>query len=107
MIVKMKIRKNDTVQVLSGKCKGRTGVVLRAMPKDSKVVVQGVNVVKRHTRPSATSAGGIIEKEMPIHVSNVSLIDPETKKPTRVGFTTLEDGRKIRVARRSGAAIDK
>ena len=107
MAVKMKIRKNDTVQVLVGKDKGRTGVVLRAMPKDSKVVVQGVNVVKRHTRPSAASVGGIVEKEMPIHVSNVALIDPETNKPTRVGFRTVEDGRKIRVARGSGVAIDK
>ena len=107
MAAKMKIRKNDTVQILSGKYKGRIGTVLRALPQESKVVVQGVNVVKRHTRPSATSAGGIIEKEMPIHVSNVALIDPETNKPTRVGFKLLEDGRKIRVARSSGAALDK
>jgi large subunit ribosomal protein L24 len=107
MAAKMKIRKNDTVQILSGKYKGRIGTVLRALPQESKVVVQGVNVVKRHTRPSATSAGGIIEKEMPIHVSNVALIDPDTNKPTRVGFKLLEDGRKIRVARSSGAALDK
>jgi large subunit ribosomal protein L24 len=107
MVAKMKIRKNDTVQVLAGKDKGRTGVVLRAMPKDSKVVVQGINVVKRHTKPSASSTGGIVSKEMPIHVSNVALIDPESSKPTRVGFKTLEDGRKVRVARRSGAALDK
>lgn len=107
MAAKMKIRKNDTVQILSGKYKGRIGTVMCALPQESKVVVQGVNVVKRHTRPSATSAGGIIEKEMPIHVSNVALIDPETNKPTRVGFKLLEDGRKIRVARSSGAALDK
>jgi large subunit ribosomal protein L24 len=107
MSVKMKIHKNDTVQVIAGKDKGRSGVVLRAMPKDSKLVVQGVNVVKRHTKPSATSAGGIIQKEMPIHISNVALMDPASGKPTRVGFKILEDGSKIRVARPSGAPLDK
>jgi large subunit ribosomal protein L24 len=107
MPAKMKIRKNDTVQVLAGKDKGRTGTVLKAMPQESKVVVQGINVAKRHTKPSATGAGGIVEKEMPIHISNVALIDPESNKPTRVGYQVREDGRKVRIARRSGAALDK
>lgn len=82
----MKIKKGDQVIVTTGRDKGKQGEVLRAMPKTNKVVVQGVNMVKRHTRPSQTNAGGIISKEAPIDVSNVALIDPETGKPTRVGF---------------------
>lgn len=100
----MKIRKGDQVIVTTGRDKGKQGEVLRAMPKDNKVIVQGVNMVKRHTRPSQTSAGGIISKEAPIDVSNVALIDPETGKPTRVGFTVV-DGEKVRVAKKSGKVI--
>ena len=100
----MKIRKGDQVIVTTGRDKGRQGEVLRAMPKDNKVVVQGVNMVKRHTRPSQTSAGGIISKEAPIDVSNVALIDPETGKATRVGFKVV-DGEKVRVAKKSGKVI--
>ena len=100
----MKIRKGDQVIVTTGRDKGKQGEVLRAMPKDNKVVVQGVNMVKRHTRPSQTSAGGIISKEAPIDVSNVALIDPETGKPTRVGFKVV-DGEKVRVAKKSGKVI--
>ena len=101
---KMKIKKGDQVIVTTGRDKGKQGEVLRAMPKTNKVVVQGVNMVKRHTRPSQTNAGGIISKEAPIDVSNVALIDPETGKPTRVGFKVV-DGEKVRVAKKSGKVI--
>jgi large subunit ribosomal protein L24 len=101
-----KIKKNDTVIVIAGRDKGKKGVVLKAMPKENKVVVQGINLVKRHTKPSQESAGGIISKEAPIDVSNVALIDPTSGKPTRVGFKTV-DGRKVRYAKRSGDVIEK
>ena len=100
----MKIKKGDQVIVTTGRDKGKQGEVLRAMPKTNKVVVQGVNMVKRHTRPSQTNAGGIISKEAPIDVSNVALIDPETGKPTRGGFKIV-DGEKVRVAKKSGKVI--
>jgi len=107
MAIKLKIKTKDRVVVIAGRDKGKTGEVLKVLPKESRVVVQGVNVVKRHTRPSATNAeGGIVEKEAPIHVSNVAHIDPKTKLPTRVGYKVLEDGRKVRFARRSGEVID-
>ena len=102
-----KIKKGDRVVVLTGKDKGKSGEVLRTMPKENRVIVQGVNVVKRHQRPSMQSQGGIEEKEAPIHVSNVAVADPKDDKPTRVGFQTLNDGRKVRVARRSGETIDR
>jgi large subunit ribosomal protein L24 len=102
-----KIKKGDRVVVITGRDKGKRGEVVRVMPGAERVVVSGVNVVKRHTRPTPASAGGIVEKEAAIHVSNVAHIDPKTDKPTRVGFKTLEDGRKIRVARPSGEAIDR
>jgi large subunit ribosomal protein L24 len=104
--MKMKIRKGDDVIVLTGRDKGRKGSVLRAMPSEGRVIVQGVNMVKRHTRPSVSGPGGIVEKEAPIHVSNVAAVDPDSGKATRVGFKSLEDGRKVRVARRSGEVID-
>ncbi|MFN4284153.1 MAG: 50S ribosomal protein L24 [Alphaproteobacteria bacterium] len=106
MSVKLKIKKGDNVVVLTGRDKGKTGTVMKVMPKESRVVVQGVNVVKRHTRPAAGQQGGIVEKESTIHVSNVSLIDPKTSKPTRVGYKTVDGGRKVRVARRSGDVLD-
>ena len=99
-----KIRKGDTVIVLAGKDRTREGQVLKVSPKDAKVVVQGVNMIKRHTRPSQTSAGGIIEREAPIHLSNVAVKDPSTGKPTRVGFE-VRDGKKVRVAKGSGEVI--
>ena len=99
-----KIRKGDTVIVLAGKDRTREGQVLSVSPKDDKVVVQGVNMIKRHTRPSQTSAGGIVEREAPIHVSNVAVKDPSTGKPTRVGFE-VRDGKKVRVAKGSGEVI--
>ncbi|MBM3514628.1 MAG: 50S ribosomal protein L24 [Alphaproteobacteria bacterium] len=105
-MAKLKIKKGDKVMVLTGRDKGKTGEVLKALPRESRVVVQGINVVKRHTRPTTTSAGGIVEKEASIHVSNVAFIDPKNEKPTRIGFRMLEDGKKVRVARRSGEVID-
>jgi large subunit ribosomal protein L24 len=101
-----KIRKGDKVVVLSGRDKGRQGEVLRVSPKDARALVRGVNVVKRHQRQTPRQEGGIVEKEAPIHLSNVALIDPHSGKPTRVGFKVLEDGRKVRFARKSGEVID-
>ena len=103
-----RIRKGDTVVVITGSDKGKRGEVLSVMPKDDRAVVQGVNLAKRHTKPSATNQqGGIVEREATIHLSNLALVDPQTNKPTRVGFRTLDDGRKVRVARPSGAVIEK
>lgn len=102
-----KIKKGDYVVVISGKDKGRKGEVLKVSPKDEKVVVKGIRMVKRHVRPSQMDPdGGIKEFEAPIHVSNVAHLDPKEDKPTRVGFKTLKDGKKVRVARKSGEVID-
>jgi large subunit ribosomal protein L24 len=100
---KMRIKKNDTVIVISGDDKGKTGVVKQAMPKEGKVIVEGVNVVKRHKKPTQGQAGGIVTKEAAIHVSNVALV--KDGKPTKVGYKTV-DGKKVRVARKSGDVID-
>lgn len=102
-----RIRKGDQVAVLAGRDKGKRGEVLRVIPADSRVVVQGVNVVKRHRKPTQMSAGGIEEIEAPIHVSNVAHIDPDSDKPTRIGFKTLEDGKKVRFSKRSGDVLDR
>ena len=102
-----KVRKGDRVVVLAGKDKGREGEVMRVIPKEDRVVVQGVAMVKKHEKQSARSQGGIIPKEAAIHVSNVAHIDPKDGKPTRVGFKFLEDGRKVRYAKRSGEVIDR
>ena len=106
MAQKFKIKKGDRVVVTTGKERGKTGEVVRVLREDSRVLVQGVNMVKRHTRPSQASAGGIVEKEAPLHISNVAHIDPKSDKPTRVGFRTTDDGRKVRFAKRSGEPID-
>lgn len=103
---KLKIKKGDQVIVVSGEDKGKTGEVVRSMPKDSKVVVQGINLVKRHTKPSQTTPGGIITKEAPINISNVALVDPKSGKATKVGYKEI-NGKKVRVARKSGEVIDK
>ena len=103
---KLKIKKGDRVVVITGRDKGKTGEVLRVIPKDLRVVVQGVNMVKKHRRPSAMGAGGIEDMEAPIHVSNVAHIDPGSNKPTRVGYR-MEGERKVRFARRSGDLIDR
>ena len=107
MANKLKIRKGDRVKVIAGRSKGKIGDVLRVNAADQRVVVSGVNVIKRHTKPSRTEQGGIIEREAAIHVSNVALLDPKTDKPTKIGFKFLEDGRKVRIARGSGETIDR
>jgi large subunit ribosomal protein L24 len=101
-----KIKKGDTVVVLTGRDKGKTGEIVQMLPAENKAVVRGVNVVRRHTRQSAQSEGGIISKELPVHLSNLALADPKDGKPTRVGFQIKEDGTKVRVAKRSGDLID-
>jgi large subunit ribosomal protein L24 len=100
-----KIRKGDKVVVLAGKDKGRSGEVISVMPKDDKAVVRGINMVKRHQRQSQTQEAGIISKEAAIHVSNLGVADPKDGKPTRVGFL-VKDGKKVRVAKRSGEVIN-
>ena len=102
----MRIKKGDQVIVITGRDKGKTGEVIKSMPKENKVIVQGINLVKRHTKPTQESAGGIVTKEAPIHVSNVALIDPKSGKATRVGFK-VENGQKVRVSKRSGEVISK
>ncbi len=100
-----KIRKGDKVVVLAGKDKGRTGEVLRVMPKEDRAVVRGVNVVVRHQRQTQNQEGGLIRKEAPIHLSNIAVADPKDGKPTRVGFK-VEGDKKVRVAKRSGETIN-
>ena len=102
----MKIRKGDTVMVLTGKDKGRTGEVTQMLTGKGKAIVSGINMVKRHTKQTQTQEGGILAKEAAIQLSNLSLVDPKDGKATRVGFKTLDDGRKVRVAKRSGEVID-
>ena len=102
-----KIRKGDKVAVISGRDKGKRGEVLRVLPSEGRAVVQGVNTVTRHTRPSMKNQGGLVKAEAPVHISNLMLIDPVSDKPTRVGFKRLEDGTKVRVARASGEQIDR
>jgi large subunit ribosomal protein L24 len=103
------VRKNDEVIVLTGKDRGKRGRVLQVLPERNRVVVEGVNMVKRHTKPNPQKnvKGGIVEREGSIHASNVQPVDPETGKATRVGRKVLEDGRRVRVSRRSGSVLDK
>ena len=101
-----KIRKGDKVIVLSGRDKGRTGEVFEVRPDANKALVRGVNMVRRHQKQTAQQEGGIISKESPIHLSNVAIVDPKDGKPTRIGFKVLDDGRKVRIAKRSGEQID-
>ncbi|MBO0763859.1 MAG: 50S ribosomal protein L24 [Hyphomicrobiaceae bacterium] len=100
-----KIRKGDRVIVLSGRDKGKKGEVFKVMPKEGRALVRGVNTIRRHQRQTVKEESGIISKEAPIHLSNLALEDPKDGKPTRVGFQTLPDGRKVRVAKRSGEQI--
>ena len=109
----MKIRTDDNVIVISGKDKGKTGKVIRVEPQKDRVYVEGLNMVKRHQRPQqvagaqrAETVGGVIEKEGPIHLSNVAILDPKDKKPTRVGTTRTEQGARMRVTKRSGTELD-
>lgn len=106
---KAKIRKKDTVVVIAGKDKGARGRVLRVTPQSDRILIEGVNMIKRHTKPNPQRKiqGGVVERESPVHISNVQMLDPETDKPTRVGTKVLADGRRVRVARRSGAVLDK
>ncbi|MDY0885832.1 50S ribosomal protein L24 [Dongia soli] len=105
MATKLKVKKGDKVVVITGRDKGKTGEILKVLREENRVLVQGVNVVKRHQRQAMGVEGGIIEKEAPIHVSNVAHIDPKTQKPTRVGFK-MEGDKKVRIARRSGESIE-
>ncbi len=102
-----KIRKGDQVVVLTGRDRGKKGEVIQVMPQETRALVRGVNMVRRHQRQSATQEGGIVSKEAPVHLSNLALEDPKDGKPTRIGFKTLTDGRKVRFAKRSGEVIEK
>jgi large subunit ribosomal protein L24 len=103
----MHVKKGDKVMVISGKDKGKTGVVLSAFPKKDRVLIEGVNIVKKHSKPSQMNPqGGIISQEAPIHVSNVMPLDPKTGEPTRVGIKEV-DGKRVRVAKKSGEVLDK
>ena len=101
-----KIRKGDKVIVLTGRDKGRTGEVIEVRPAAERALVRGINIVKRHQRQTAQQEGGIISKESTIHLSNLAIADPKDGKPTRIGFKIQADGKKIRIAKRSGAEID-
>ena len=101
-----KIKKGDTVIMRTGRDKGRSGEVIEVRPAESRALVRGINLVKRHQKQTAQQDGGIISKEAPVHLSNLALADPKDGKPTRVGFSILPDGRKVRVAKRSGVEID-
>ena len=107
MLEKWRVKQGDNVVITTGKDKGKTGEVLKVLRFLDKVVVKGANTIKKHQKPSATSAGGIVVMEAPIHVSNVMHIDPKDNKASRIGVKILEDGRKVRYSKRSGMHIDK
>ncbi len=107
LVKKLKVKKGDKVVVITGRDKGKKGEILKVLREKNRVIVQGINMVKKHRKPTQQQPGGIEEKEASIHVSNVSLIDPKTDKPTRVGYTTLKGGNKVRVAKKSGEVIDE
>jgi large subunit ribosomal protein L24 len=104
---RLKIKKGDQVVVISGRDKGKTGEVLRVLPAENRAVVQGVNIAKRHTKPRMGDPGGIVEKELALHLSNIAHVDPASGRPTRIGYKFLADGRKVRFAKRSGEVIDR
>ncbi len=104
-MIKLKIRKGDTVLVLVGKDKGKQGKVVKVLPRESKILVAGINLVKKHTKPNKISEGGILLKEMPLHISNVAHIDPKFGGPTKVTWKILDDNNKVRIAKRSGEVI--
>jgi len=105
-MAKFKIKKGDKVVVITGSDRGKTGEVLRVLRSEMRVLVQGVNMIKRHTRQAPGEPGGIIEKEAPVHISNVAHVDPRDDKPTRVGWKVVDGERKVRFARRSGEVIE-
>ena len=104
---KLKIKKGDKVKVITGKSKGKVGDVLKVFPSEKKLIVSGVNLAKKHTKATQTSEGGIVQKELPIHISNVSHIDPKTNEITKIGYKVLESGEKVRFAKKSGEIISK
>ena len=106
MAEKFKIKRGDRVVVMAGRDKGKKGEVIRVLRQDRRAVVSGVNMMKRHTRPSTGNPGGIVQREAPLHLSNLAIQDPKDGQPTRVGFRFLDDGRKVRYAKRSGEVID-
>lgn len=106
-MAKLKVKKGDKVVVLAGRDKGKSGEILKVFPDENRALVQGVNLVRRHQKQSASQEGGIITKEAAIHISNLAIEDPKDGSPTRVGFKVLEDGRKVRFAKRSGELIDE
>lgn len=104
---KLRIKKEDTVMVISGKDKGKKGRVIAAFPRENRVLVEGVNMVKKHQKPSMQNQqGGIVTQEAPIHASNVMIVDPKTGEPTRIGYKVLDNGKKVRIAKKSGQQID-
>ncbi len=105
-MVKLKIRRGDKVVVIAGRDKGKRGEIVKVMPKENRAIVSGVNMVKRHQKQTARQEAGIIAKEAPIDISNIAIEDPKDGAPTRVGYKILEDGRKVRIAKRSGEVID-
>jgi large subunit ribosomal protein L24 len=106
MPVKFRIKKGDKVTVIAGKDKGKQGQVMQIITDENRAIVSGVNVAKRHTKAQGANEGGIIDKLLPIHISNIALLDPTDGKATRVGYKTLDGGKKVRVAKRTGATID-
>ena len=102
----MNFKVGDKVEVIAGSNKGKVGKIIKTLRKEEKVVVEGVNIVKKHQKPTAMSTGGIIEFEAPIHVSNVMIVDPKTKKGTRIGHTTDKNGKKIRISKKSNEKLD-
>jgi large subunit ribosomal protein L24 len=106
MAVKLRIKKGDKVQVLAGKDKGKQGQVIAVIPSENKARVAGINMVRRHTKPGMGKPGGIIAVEMPIHLSNIACVDPKSGNPSRVGYKLLKDGKKVRIAKKSGEVID-
>lgn len=103
--IKMKIKKGDKVVVVAGKDKGKTGEVTRVIPAENRVVVSGVNIMTKHTKPTQMAAGGLNRIEAPLHVSNVAIADPKSGAATKVGMKTLADGKKVRVAKKSGETL--
>lgn len=106
MATKLKIRRGDEVIVMTGRDQGKRGEIIKVLPRENRAIVRGVNLVKRHQRQTQTAEGGIVSKEAPIQISNLAIADPKDGSPTRVGFKTLKDGRKVRFAKRSGEVID-
>ena len=105
-MAKQRLKKNDTVMVIAGRERGKTGKVVRVFADRDRVIVERINMIKRHQKPQGTNPGGIVEKEAPIHVSNVMIVCPKTNKPTRIGRRRLDNGTSVRVSRRSGRDID-